>query len=63
MKQLLPIVLGHEAKKSQKGPTEGVKTGVAIVWIPPHFQALKSIWALPAGEIRSLINSNHYFSL
>lgn len=52
MKQLLPVVLGHETKKCQKSPAEGVKTGVVIVWIPPHFQALKSIGALPAVEIR-----------
>ena len=37
MKQFFPVVLCHESEEGQKRPAEGVKTGVAIVWIPPYF--------------------------
>lgn len=37
VEQFFPVVLGHESEESQKSPAEGIKTGVAIVWIPPYF--------------------------
>lgn len=47
VEQFLPVVLCHETEKCQKSPAEGIETGVAIVWISPYFQAVKSIWTLP----------------
>ena len=37
VKQLFPVVLCHESEEGQECPAEGIKTGVAIVWIPPYF--------------------------
>lgn len=48
VKQFLPVVLSHEPEERQKSPSKGIETGVAVVWIPSHFQAVESIWTLPA---------------
>lgn len=37
VKEFFPVVLCHESEEGQKSPAEGIKTGVAIVWIPPYF--------------------------
>lgn len=50
VKQFLPVVLCHESEEGQKSPAEGIKTGVAIVWIPSYFQAVKSVGTLPAMD-------------
>lgn len=54
VKELFPVVLRHEPEEGQKGPAEGVKTGVAVVGIPPHFEAVKPIWALPVEDTRKM---------
>lgn len=49
VEQFLPAVLCHEPEERQKSPSKGIKTGVAVVWIPSYFQAVKPIWTLPAS--------------
>lgn len=46
--EVFPEVLRHQAKQGQKGPTKGVKAGVAVVWVPSCLQTVKPIWALSA---------------
>lgn len=50
VKQFLPVVLCHESEEGQKSPAEGIETGVAIVWIPSYFQAVKSVGTLPVMD-------------
>lgn len=49
VEQFLPAVLCHEPEERQKSPSKGIKTGVAVVWVPSYFQAVKPIWTLPAS--------------
>lgn len=58
MKEFLPVVLGHESEEGQKGPAEGIKTGVAIVWIPSDFQTIKPIWTLPVMHKQQRTDDN-----
>lgn len=46
LKQVLPVILGHESEESQEGPTKRVIAGVAIVGVPPSLHAHESFWAL-----------------
>lgn len=57
MKEVFPEVLGHEAEKSQESPTEGVVTGVAIVWVPPD---LETDEALRTDTERTTNNNNNF---
>ena len=50
MVEVLPVVLCHEPEEGEEGPAEGVKTGVAIVWVPPRLQTVKAVRALPTRE-------------
>lgn len=55
--EVFPEILCHEAEKCQKGPSEAVKAGVTVVWIPPSFHACVSLWAAPeSSEGQSLSN-------
>lgn len=46
MVEIFPVVLRHQAKQGQKGPSKGVKAGVAIVGVPSCLQTFKPIWTL-----------------
>lgn len=42
--EILPEVLGHEAKEGEESPSKAVKTSVAIVGVPPSFHAGEALW-------------------
>ena len=47
LKEVLPVVLGHEPEESEEGPAEGVKAGVAVVGVPPRLYTLVALRTLP----------------
>lgn len=51
LKEVLPIVLCHEAEESQEGPAEGVIAGVAIIGVPPSLYALVTLGAVPGDRM------------
>ena len=57
--EVLPVVLGHEAKEGQEGPAEVVEARVAIVWVLASFDAGVTLWAFPVHmamfAVRSII--------
>ena len=47
LKEVLPVVLGHEPEESEEGPAEGVEAGVAVVGVPPRLHTLVALRTLP----------------
>lgn len=43
----------HEAEERQKGPAEGVIAGVAIVGVPPSFNARVALGAVPGNRMEA----------
>lgn len=43
----------HEAEERQEGPAEGIIAGVAIVGVPPSFNALVTLGALPGDRMEA----------
>lgn len=56
LEKVLPVVLGHESEEGEEGPAKGVKTGVAIVGVPPSLHARVSLWALPINKESACYN-------
>jgi len=56
LENVLPVVLGHESEEGQEGPAKRVKTGVAIVGVPPSLHARVSFWALPINKDKRVCN-------
>lgn len=50
LEEVLPVVLGHEAEESQKGPAERVVAGVAVVGVPSGLDTLITLRAVPADK-------------
>lgn len=50
MIEVFPVVLCHQSEEGQESPAESVKTRVAVIWVPTHFQTLESIRALSVLE-------------
>ena len=48
--KIFPVILRHEAEECQEGPSEAVKAGVAIVWIPPSLHACVALRAAPESS-------------
>lgn len=48
--KVFPVILGHQSKQRQEGPTKRVKAGVVVVWVPSHFDARVPIRTLPATK-------------
>lgn len=46
--KVFPVILCHQSKQRQKGPTKWVKAGIIVVWVPSHFDARETLWTLPA---------------
>lgn len=55
--KVFPVVLSHESEKSQEGPAEGVKAGVAVVWITASFDTYETLWTEPANTHRYTLNT------
>lgn len=45
-----PVILGHQSKQRQEGPTKRVEAGVIVVWVPSHFDASVPLRTLPAAK-------------
>lgn len=45
--KIFPEVLRHESEQREKSPAEGVKAGVAVVWITTCFQTYEALWTKP----------------
>lgn len=48
--KVFPVILGHQSKQRQEGPTKRVKAGVTVVWVLSHFDARVPLRTLPAEK-------------
>lgn len=52
--KVFPVILCHQPKQREEGPTKWVKAGVIIVWVPSHSDAGEPLWTLPATNRESV---------
>lgn len=52
--KVLPGVLRHQSEQREKGPTEWVKTGVAIIRVLSHSDTGIPLWTAPAKNTASM---------
>lgn len=52
--KVFPVILCHQSKQREEGPTKWVKAGVTIVWVPSHSVAWVPLRTLPATNRESV---------